>query len=426
VDGCALEAAEAVCGDEDDRPQRSVLDGLTALVEHSLLRAETTSEGMARFTMLETIREYALEQLETSGEAEAMRRRHAEYLIRWAAPTARIGPGLGLREDLLGRELANARAALMWARERGEVALGLRLAAAFGRIWFVRGLTGEGREWLEEMLARNAGAGEQAVPVAVRLTALFGASQFALSQADYAQAEARARECLALAQRVGDLGAAGTALTLLAAAAQAQGDLVRATALYEESLVRYREAGTEDGVGRVMINLGNLWVMRGDYARALPLLEQSLVESRASGSIWAIANGLNSLANAARAQGEFGRAVALHRESLPLYRAIGNRGYLALCLEGLAATLLGQGHYEGTAWLCAAAAVLRAAAHAPLPKLEQEAYDRTVAAARAALGDAAFAEAWASGQRASGGCPSLSLDEIVARALSEIAADEEE
>ena len=419
VDGCALEAAEAVCGDADGRPQRSVLDGLTALVEHSLLRAETTSEGMVRFTMLETIREFALEALEASGEAEAMRRRHAEYLIRWAEPTARIGPGLGLREDLLGRELANARAALTWARERGEVALGLRLAAAFGRIWFVRGLTVEGRAWLEDMLARNAGADEQAVPVAVRLTALFGASQFALTQGDYAQAETRARECLALAQRAGDLGTAGTALTLLAGTAQAQGDLAHATALYEESLVRYREAGTEHGVGRVLINLGNLWVMRGDYARALPLLEQALAESRASRSSWAIANGLNSLARLARAQEEFRRAVALHRESLPLYREIGNKGYLALCLEGLAAARLGEGRHEGSAWLCAAAAALRVEAHAPLPKPEQEEYDRTVAAARSALGDAAFAEAWASGQ-------ALSLDEIVARALSEIAADDEE
>jgi predicted ATPase len=419
VDGCPLEAAEAVCGDVGARADCSVLDGLTALVEHSLLRVETTSEGTARFTMLETIREFALQALEASGEAEAMRRRHAEYLIRWAEPTARIGPGLGAREDLLGRELANVRAALSWARDRGDAVLGLRLAAAFGRIWFVRGLAVEGRAWLEDMLARTADAGEPAVSVAVRLVALIGASQFALTQGDHTQAQVWAHECLALAQRAGDLSMAATALTLLAGTAQAQGDLVGATVLYEESLVRYGEAGVHVGVGRVLINLGNLWVMRGDYARARPMLEQSLVESRASGSSWAIANGLNSLAHLARAEGEFRRAVALHRESLPLYRAIGNKGYLALCLEGLAAAHLGEGHYEESAWLCAAAAALRVQALAPLPKPEQEAYDWTVAAVRDALEDAAFAAAWASGQ-------TLSLDEVVARALvNDDAADEE-
>jgi predicted ATPase/transcriptional regulator with XRE-family HTH domain len=415
VDGCPLEAAEAVCGDVCARTDRSVLDGLTALVEHSLLRVETTSEGTARFTMLETIREFALHALEASGQAEAMHRRHAEYLIRWAEPTARIGPGLGAREDLLGRELANARAALSWARGRGDAALGLRLAAAFGRIWFVRGLTVEGRAWLEDMLARTVGVGEPAVPMSVRLVALFGASQFALTQGDHTQAQVWAHECLALAQRSGDLSMAGTALTLLAGTAQAQGDLVGATVLYEESLVRYREGGVDVGVGRVLINLGNLWVMRGDYARALPLLEQSLVDGRASGSSWAIANGLNSLAHLAWAQGDFRRAVALHRESLPLYREIGNKGYLALCLEGLAAAHLGEGHYEKSAWLCAAAATLRVQAHAPLPKPEQEAYDRTVAAARATLGNATFAEAWARGQ-------ALSMDEMVARILVDDAA----
>jgi hypothetical protein len=128
---------------------------------------------------------------------------------------------------------------------------------------------------------------------------------------------------------------------------------------------------------------------------------------------------LNSLAHLARAEGEFRRAVALHRESLPLYREIGNKGYLALCLEGLAAAHLSEGHYEESAWLCAAAAALRVQAHAPLPKPEQEAYDQTVAAVRAALEDAAFAAAWASGQ-------TLSLDELVARALiDDDAADEE-
>jgi predicted ATPase/transcriptional regulator with XRE-family HTH domain len=412
VDGCALEAAEAICGDAHGPQDRPVLDSLTALIEHSLVRAETTGEGNARFTMLETIREFALEALEASGEAKTLQRRHAEYLTRWAEPIARIGPGLGLREELVGRELANARAALAWARERGEAALGLRLAAAFGRIWFVRGLFAEGREWLEEMLARTAGADDQAVPVTVRLTALFGASQFALTQGDRSQAEVWARECLELAGHAGDQDMAGTALTILAAAAQAQGDLVRATALYEESLARYREAGTKHGVGRVMINLGNLWRIRGNYARAAALLQEAELESWESGSSWATANSLTSLGHLARDQGDLSRAIALYRESLPLFREIGNKGYLALCLEGLAIALLGQGRYERTATLCAAAAALRAAARAPLPKPEQEAYDRTVASSRAALGDAAFARAWQRGQ-------ALSLDEIVANALSD-------
>jgi predicted ATPase len=411
VGGWTLEAAEAVSviSEEAEPLGPDLLDGLGTLADQSLIQEESSEP---RFTMLQVIREFALEQLEASGEGEAMRRRHAEYLIRCVGPSARWELGLRLHEDLLAQELANARVALMWARDRGEAALGLHLAAAFGQIWFVRGLTGEGRAWLENMLARNAGADEQAVPVSVRLIALFGASEFARSQGDYAQAEDWARKCVDLAQGAGDLSAAGSALTLLAATAQGRGDLARATELYEESLMRYREAGTEDGIGRTMINLGNLLVMRGDYARALPLLEQVLAHARVVGSSFAIANGLNSLANAARAQGDFRRAVALHLESLPLYREIGNKGYIALCLEGLAAARLGEGRYKDSARLCAAAATLRAEAHAPLPKPEQEAYDWAVAAARAALGYTAFAEAWASGQ-------ALSLEEAITEALGE-------
>src|SRR5262249_6240447 len=135
VGGCTLEAAGAVCGQdgeaEDEENEEaeadSVLGGLEALVDASLLHTDVPAQGMPRFTMLETIREFATERLHASGEAETLAGRYLAYYVHLAEETLRHEPGMDERLDRLVRERANVRAALAWARERQETGMGLRL-----------------------------------------------------------------------------------------------------------------------------------------------------------------------------------------------------------------------------------------------------------------------------------------------------------
>jgi predicted ATPase/transcriptional regulator with XRE-family HTH domain len=160
VGGCTIEAAEAVCTIETDA-LLDILAGLQALLDHSLLRQEVSLEGEPRFSMLETIREYALERLELSGEADAIRRRHAIYHLELAHQAEKESPvQQRVWLDRLQCELGNLRAALAWCRtmtDSGEI--GLRLATLLFWFWRRRGSISEGRAWIMGALARSQAGG---------------------------------------------------------------------------------------------------------------------------------------------------------------------------------------------------------------------------------------------------------------------------
>ena len=198
--GCTLEAAEAVCGAHGGH-EIDVLDGLDSLSQKSLLRPEEGSEGWTRFTMLETIREYALERLDASGEADSLRQAHARFFLDLAeaAEPQLTGPDQVLWLDRLGTEHDNLRAALGWLERSSEREPWLRLSGALWRFWWVRGHMTEGRGWLARALAETDG-----LPPAVRAKSLSGAGILAESQGDYVQAKALHEESLALARQSGD------------------------------------------------------------------------------------------------------------------------------------------------------------------------------------------------------------------------------
>jgi len=411
VGGCTLEAAESICG-EDGEGTGAVLEGLEALIDTSLLRTETLAEGILHFTMLETIRDYALERLHARGEAEALRRRHLMYYTHLAEEAAHTGPEQDERDARLARESVNARAALEWARAYGESGLGLRLAVACGRIWYIRGMASEITRWMEELLALDATAEARTASPALRAQALFGIGQFALDQGQYERVETLAREGLALAESVGDQSGMGNALNQLGTAAEAQGNLSRAARFLEESLARCHEAGDTGGEGRALISLGHIARAQGDFSRAARLFEEALAQIRQIGLTWGVANILNSLALLARDQGDYPRALALYRESLSLHQTFGNKTYIAWVFEGMAAAACVLGQIERAAQLCAAAERLREEMQAPRPPAEQRLFDQTLDAARAALGDERFEQAWAIGQQ-------FSLEEAITSALAD-------
>ena len=237
--GWTLEAAEAICGEVEESSGSIVLEELTALVDQSLVLSERASEK-PRFTILEVIREFALEQLQLHGEVETLHRRHAAYYLHLAEATGRIGPEQDIRDAQIIEELANARVALVWAREHNEGELGLRLVTACGRTWYFYGMGSEVLFWLETFLALDAQAGARAAEPVVRIAALYGVGQLALERGDYERAEALARQALALAERTGDESGMGNALAHLGMVAETRGDLQSAASYLEQGIAHCR------------------------------------------------------------------------------------------------------------------------------------------------------------------------------------------
>ncbi len=419
VGGWTLDAACAVCwgGDgEDVAAPHEAIPALAALVDASLIQANMTVDGPPRFGLLELMREYALERLRDTGEEEGRRRRHAAYYAGLAETAAGLAPGEGTGAARLALDLPNARAALEWAERHAEAELGLRLLG-FTRLWYVRGQVGEAVHWQERMLALDAQArerGDPAAPLALRAGRLYGFARTLLGAGELARADATATEAVRLAEAAGDESALSDAYATIGLIAQADGRLDEAAAAFNASYAHAQLTGERSPGAHALFHLAELARLRAQTERAETLLEQALALARAGEDTWDVAIITTLLGHHDRQQGRYPQARARYHESLPLVRAFGSPTYLAWCLEGLAATLGAEGRHGRAALLCAAAAALRERAHTPLPPAERAAFEDTIAAARAALGESAFDAEWAAGS-------ALTLDTAVDAAL---AADE--
>jgi len=349
--------------------------------------------------MLGTIREYAWERLEASGEAAAIQRQHAAYMAALAEEAAPRLTGAAQVAWLtrLETEHDNMRAALRWARRSGQAELGLRLAGALWRFWERHGHLGEGRAWLEALLALDEQADRRCSP-AVRATALHGASALVNRQGEYERAMALCTASLDLWRRLGDNEGIATALNTRGVIAHHQGDCARAIALYEESLALRRDRGDTWGISATLLNLGLIMQDRGDYGRATDLYEASAALKRELRDTWGLAFVLRMLGWAAHAREDYALAMARYAESLPVFEQFGDRWNVAACLEHMAGVLCAQGCPARAAHLWGACAVLQEQSGAPVPKAEQDILERARAAARAALGAATFDALWAEGR----------------------------
>jgi len=260
VGGFTLEAAEAVALGDGEDVDVDVLDGIAALADHSLLRQEPGTDGVPRYFMLETVREYGGERLAEGGEADAARRAHAAHYLGVAerAEAAFYGSRPEPWRDLLETEHDNFRAALAWAGAAGEVETALRLGARLEPLWWVLGHAGEGRRWLERALAGGDGA-----PDAVRAEALGVAGRLAWQQGDHAGATALAADALALARPTGDRAGMAGALNVLGMVAGARGRQAEARQRFEAALALYRAVGDRNWVGWALINLGSTFSTPG-------------------------------------------------------------------------------------------------------------------------------------------------------------------
>jgi predicted ATPase/DNA-binding XRE family transcriptional regulator len=324
--GFTLEAVEDVCVYGGlEQMQSNVLETVASLADNSLLvslvESATSQEGEEpRFTMLETIRQYALERLTAGGDVEEAQRRHARYYLA-LAEAAQLeaskqwgGPRPPLYFVRLEREHDNLRAALSWAVQNRQAEAGARLAIALWWFWIERSYLSDGRRWMEAFLALDGAGGRRGeVPHALP-----------------------ARTKAYLLQVAGIL-------------AMAQGNHDRAAALHEEGLKVYREMGHKKGESASLRELGFVAYERGDYERAVRLQEQSLALAREFASTFSIAWSLRALADAARGQGDLGRARTLLEEGLTLARSTENAWAIVRTLASLGSVACDAGEYA-RAW----------------------------------------------------------------------------
>ena len=449
VGGCTLEAAEAVCTAQGDL-LIDVLEAVAALVDKSLLRQETQADGQPRLLMLETIREYALERLAASGEAEAVRRQHAIFFLRFseeAEPKIR-GAEHFLWRTRLEVEHDNLRAALRWTLESQEAEMGMRLAFSLVAFWRASNQDREGRNWCEQVLAQPGTSAR----TAARAMALLAAGAMTMFQGDLPQAQLLLEESIAIGREVGRAAkrTLALALALLAYGALLQGNLGAARELAEEGVRLFREVGEAWGTALALNHLGRATLELGDPVAARPLLEESaalfragnmqrlalplntlgrvalrqgddtgarayceeaLAVAQATGDELFIAEALAQLGTVALHVGDSGQATALYQQSLTLIWTRGYRECIAEDLAGLAAASSLLGQPERAARLFGAVEALREVSGIRLSPLPRADYDRAVEGIRAHLDEATFAQAWEKGR-------AMPLEQAIAEALA--------
>ncbi|GAC1349466.1 MAG: hypothetical protein NVSMB27_22870 [Ktedonobacteraceae bacterium] len=288
VDGWSLEAAEALCEARGGLSE-DMLEGMASLVDKSLLRQEEQAAGETRFWMLQTLREFGLEQLARSAELEATRQAHAEYYLRLAEEAQ---PSLQATEQgrwmaRLEQEHENLRAALSWllaqARVGGEQSKhqaerALRFCTALSWFWSIRGYSREGQTFLEQALALR-----ESVSALVRARAFYTAAELAFLLDDQERTERLSRESLHLFRELGNKAGMADALFLLGTSAWAKGEYTLAWSQSEEAASLYQERGERWKRGRCLTQLARISTAQGEYEQAQGLLEQSLEIYRALG-----------------------------------------------------------------------------------------------------------------------------------------------
>ena len=390
--GCTLEAAEAVC-DAD-------LNVLQSLVDKSLVRVRDGE----RFWMLETIREYAAERLEESGEAAELRRRHAAHLLALAHELAPHAPVEKEWLEMLDREHDNIRAALDGLPGQGDAELALELAESLWRFWKMAGHQSEGRRRFETLLAAVPS------PTPVRGHALNAAAGMAVETAEYAAGRRYAEEALAIHRGRDDAWGIARALYMLGYAAIESGDFETALPLFEEIVRRMSELGHEQYAGMATFNLGWACEELGQVERAKELAVENLRRAQAIRSPTLEAAALDTLAGFEHDDGRFDSALELRRRSLRLSRELGDVQHVLDSLSRVANTHAHAGRGELAARLLSASLALHEDAGLSLPLYQERRRDEMLNILREQLDDAAFADASAEGRR-------LSLDEAVALAL---------
>ena len=402
--GADLEAVTAVANPEAELGM-DTLDGVTTLVDHSLVRRAASENGEPRFGMLETIREYAAERLEAAGEAGAIRRRHADHFFAVVATAeALLTPDDQVEWlDRLDRDHDNLLSALDWAAGAGEVDRALAAAASLWRYWQLRGHFATGRMWLDRLLAVPG------APSSARARAHGAAGSLDYWMQDLPNTERHYGKALAMFEELGDHRGIAEAKYNLAWVPYIRGSG------YQEALGSLREAaelfdelGDEESATRARGDISYFLMLAGDHGAALPLIEEAVARLRGGGDLFGLVDNLVRLAETHRALGDQAAAREATLEALDVLERGNISGGIGAVLQLMAAAEERQGRHERALRLHGAAeAMAEELGVAQLPPLAED----PVAPARAAIGDEAADRALAQGR-------AMSVDEALAYARS--------
>lgn len=450
----------ATLGDE----QIDLLDQLARLLDQNMITSMTqpaSNRGMAlRYTILETIREYGLEQLTASGELETMRQAHAAYYLALAGESERK---LTSQEQVVWKarleaEHDNLRATLRWSIDAQDAALALQLGGALWWFWYQCGHWNEGRIWLTQALALSETADAtgsllpaRSVQMNRRARALNGAAILAHYLGDYSQTAKFSGESVDLYRHLADQHGTAVALHGLALAARAGGNYTVARTIYQESLGLFRALGDQWHTAYTLLYLGALFWLEGEYAAAEPhfaeclpifrhlgdrqeaaytryaqgqvalgqrdygrarlCFEECLQTMTEVGDQRIIARCLYGLGDVAAEEGEYTAAQSYYSEGLSIAHELGDRYFVCWCLEGLARVATVYGQPERAIRLLGATEALRNIIGTTQTPYRQATYDHVLATARTQITATCFADAWAAGQ-------AMMLDQTVQYALT--------
>jgi predicted ATPase len=402
-----LPAAEAVCGDRAGQAGHS-MDTLSSLVDSSLVRPEPREDD-ARFSLLETIRVYALERLRESGDWQDVHGRHAAYFLSLAEPADAELHGAGQLAWLNRLEIrrGNLNAALSWLTDTDQLGAALHLIWTTWRFWWLRGHAGELGRHVNEVLAKSA-----SLPPRQRALALSAAGFVQFAGGDQARARRLLKQSLPLYRQAGDRLGMGLTAAALGHLLAAKHEAPLATDLLEQTLSQLREMADEELTGPERVQhqldvalasnfLGQIKLDQEDHHRAAELFTDGLTAARGAADRFTILVSLYDLALSRQAGGNLSSAANLLRQGLSLAAETGDEPGLAYYLEALAAVVARQGDPERAVGLLAAAgALLEANGSGWLPAYVPRAPhdDSVLAALRARTTDAVFQQAWAHGR----------------------------
>ncbi|HEX2911997.1 MAG TPA: tetratricopeptide repeat protein [Chloroflexia bacterium] len=340
--GFTLEAAEAVC--QELTGEQTVIEGLESLVVKNMLKQQFAGESTeSRYSMLQTIQEYALEKLEAGGAAARVALNYAHYYLEWAEKQAEALSETGHPTFLnaLDSEYPNLRAVMNRTLAEAQPEIAMRIATALNQHWHNRGYYTEGRYYLENAL-RMAG---ESVQASYRAHALVVLGWLYLAQGNYTSAEVYLKEGLELGQVCGAKKAVAEAFNGLGGIHLRRAEYNQARHCFEESLAGYREAGNQISIATELHNLGVLLSEMEEFEEASRLFEETLVQVSHLEAHRLTGNALNNLAIISERRGNYEQAIDYVQAGLRAWRRLNNKAGIAVSLGNLSISLIQLGDY---------------------------------------------------------------------------------
>ena len=382
---------------------------LAGLIDKSLLHQTQAAAAAPRYAMLETVREFGLEQLAQQGELESAQAAHAAHYLALAESAASSASGAGGGEWLhrLAADESNLRAALDWLEQTEQTDATLRMTSALWHYWYRHGDLAAGRNRLERALA----AAPSEVAPGVRARALRGAGVLAWQNADYDRSRQRLEDALAAYAAVGDRSGTAWVLNSLGCLFATLSEVEQAETHFGEALAMFRTLGDVVGIAQLTANLGELAEVEGQHDLAIERLDTALAMWRDLDDRVGAARAQVYLGQALLARDKVARAETALREALAAIRDIEYEQLLPAALRSIAQLAARRGDFTVAARWYGAEAGMREALGMELPAARRAGHERAIAAVREALGEAAFAAAWEEGRRDPSGAVAALVDQ---------------